>query len=71
MAMPPVPSHTMPPFGRFPQPNVQPVGHPYAFGTKPPLHPVAAFMDDSYAASSVPPKKVRINIFLEEFSTFS
>uniref|UniRef100_A0A1J3G1S9 Uncharacterized protein n=1 Tax=Noccaea caerulescens TaxID=107243 RepID=A0A1J3G1S9_NOCCA len=66
MAMPPVPSHTMPPFGRFPPPNVQPVGHPYAFGTKPPLHPVAAFMDDSYAASSVPPKKAPVPNWLKE-----
>lgn len=70
MAIPPVSGHIMPPYGRFPPPNLQPVGPPYAFATKPPLHPVTAFMDDSYAASSVPPKKVRMIFFLEEFSTF-
>ncbi|CAA7022396.1 unnamed protein product [Microthlaspi erraticum] len=59
-----VSGHTMPPFGRFPPPNVQPVG--YAFGTKPPPHPVAAFMDDSYAASSVPPKKAPVPNWLKE-----
>jgi hypothetical protein len=56
----------MPPYGRFPPPNPQPVGPPYAFGTKPPLHPVAAFMDDSYAASSVPPKKAPVPNWLKE-----
>ncbi|AAF09079.1 unknown protein; 77955-74282 [Arabidopsis thaliana] len=66
MAIPPVSGHIMPPYGRFPPPNPQPVGPPYAFGTKPPLHPVAAFMDDSYAASSVPPKKAPVPNWLKE-----
>ncbi|CAH2066600.1 unnamed protein product [Thlaspi arvense] len=66
MAMPPVSGHTMPTFGRFPPPNLQPVGAPYAFGTKPPLHPVAAFMDESYAAASVPPKKAPVPNWLKE-----
>lgn len=63
MAIPPVTGHNMPPYGGYTPLNLQPVGPPYAFGTKPPLHPVTAFMDDSYAASSVPSKNVRINIF--------
>ncbi|CAN8239225.1 unnamed protein product [Cochlearia groenlandica] len=66
MAMPPVSGHTMPPFGAFPPPNVQPVGPPYAFGANPSLHPVAAFMDDSYAASSAPPKKAPVPNWLKE-----
>ncbi|XP_024004128.1 transcription elongation regulator 1 isoform X2 [Eutrema salsugineum] len=66
MAMPPVSGHTMQPFGRFPPPNLQPVGAPYAYATKPPLHPAATFMDDSYAASSVPPKKAPVPNWLRE-----
>ncbi|CAH8257744.1 unnamed protein product [Arabidopsis lyrata] len=66
MAIPPVSGHIMPPYGRFPPPNLQPVGPPYAFATKPPLHPVTAFMDDSYAASSVPPKKAPVPNWLKE-----
>ncbi|KFK41476.1 hypothetical protein AALP_AA2G135800 [Arabis alpina] len=66
MAMPPVSGHTMPPFGRFPPQNNLPVGPPYAFATKPPLHPVAAFMDDSYATASVPPKKPPVPNWLKE-----
>ncbi|XP_023643129.1 arginine/serine-rich protein PNISR isoform X2 [Capsella rubella] len=66
MAIPSVSGHTMPPYGGFPPPNLQPVVPPYNFGTKPPLHPVAAFMDDSYAASSVPPKKAPVPNWLKE-----
>lgn len=56
-------SMAMPPYGGYTPPNLQPGGPPYAFGTRPHLHPVAAFMDDSNAASSVPSKSVRINGF--------
>ncbi|KAL1216466.1 hypothetical protein V5N11_008834 [Cardamine amara subsp. amara] len=66
MAMPPVSGHTMPPYGRFPPPNLQPVGPPYAYGTKPHIHPVTAFMEDSYAASSAPPKKAPVPNWLKE-----
>ncbi|XP_013620797.1 PREDICTED: arginine/serine-rich protein PNISR [Brassica oleracea var. oleracea] len=66
MAIPPVTGHNMPPYGGYTPPNLQPVGPPYAFGTKPPLHPVTAFMDDSYAASSVPSKNVNLPNWLKE-----
>ncbi|XP_010415749.1 PREDICTED: uncharacterized protein LOC104701705 isoform X1 [Camelina sativa] len=65
MTIPSVSGHTMPPYGSFPPPNLQPVVPPYAFGTKPPLHPVA-FMDDSYAASSIPPKKAPVPNWLKD-----
>ncbi|XP_013691198.2 arginine/serine-rich protein PNISR isoform X2 [Brassica napus] len=66
MAMPPVTGHNMPPYGGYTPPNLQPVGPPYAFGTKPPIHSVTAFMDDSYAASSVPSKNVNLPNWLKE-----
>ncbi|KAL0877793.1 hypothetical protein Bca101_027499 [Brassica carinata] len=66
MAMPPATSHHMPPYGGYTPPNLQPGGPPYAFGTRPPLHPVAAFMEDSYAASSVPSKNVNLPNWLKE-----
>ncbi|XP_010533271.1 PREDICTED: transcription elongation regulator 1 isoform X2 [Tarenaya hassleriana] len=72
MVMPHVSGHAMPPFGGFPPPNlqstVQSVGPPYAFGAKPPLHPVTAFMDDTYSATAVPerPKKAPVPVWLKE-----
>ncbi|KAF8074356.1 hypothetical protein N665_1109s0011 [Sinapis alba] len=67
MPMPPVSGHNMPPYGGYTPQNLQPGGPPYAFGTKQqPLHPVTAFMDDSYAASSVPSKNVHLPNWLKE-----
>ncbi|CAH8337391.1 unnamed protein product [Eruca vesicaria subsp. sativa] len=66
MAMPPVTGHNMPQFGGYTPPNLQPGGPPYDFGTRPPLQPVTAFMDESYAASSVPSKNVHLPNWLKE-----
>ncbi|KAJ0231952.1 Uncharacterized protein HA466_0294300 [Hirschfeldia incana] len=66
MAMPPVTGHNMPPYGGYTPPNLQSGIPPYAFGTRPPLHPAAAFMDDSYAASSVPSKNAHLPNWLKE-----
>ncbi|XP_056851485.1 uncharacterized protein LOC108842944 isoform X2 [Raphanus sativus] len=69
-SVPSMPEHNssmaMPPYGGYTPPNLQPGGPPYAFGTRPPLHPVAAFMDDSNAASSVPSKNVNLPNWLKE-----